>query len=164
MLNNLALLRIDGEVEQPLELSFQDLVAMPPEHQVADVSRLDPKRSGGAVTLAGLLARCRVKPAAGYLTLHSSSDDFHASIPLAAVRERACLIYRLGAAPLPIHSGGPVRFYIPDFASCHTAEVDECANVKFVDRIELSSDRGFDNRPAEDAEHEELHRRQAAGD
>ena len=59
--------------------------------------------------------------------------------------------------------GGPVRFFIPDHAACHVAEVDECANVKFVDRIELTHGRGFDNRPTEEEEHVELHRRQAEG-
>ena len=86
-----------------------------------------------------------------YLTLHSAADDFHASIPLAAVRDRRCLIYRLDGAPLPAKAGGPVRFLIPDHAACHTAEIDECANVKFVDHIELSVERGHDNRPQDEA-------------
>ena len=34
------------------------------------------------------------------------------------------------------------------------------ANVKFVDRIELSAARGLDNRPEEERAHAELHRRQ----
>ena len=119
-----------------------------------------PERTGDAVKLVGLLTAAGVKPAAAWLTLHSSSDDFHASIPLAAVRERAILLYRLDGAPLPIKSGGPVRFLIPDYAACHTDEIDECANVKFVDRIELSIERGRDNRPSEAEEHAELHRRQ----
>jgi hypothetical protein len=52
---------------------------------------------------------------------------------------------------------GPVRFFIPDFAACHTHEIDECANVKFVDRLELTADKGFDNRPHDGAEHAALH-------
>ena len=51
---------------------------------------------------------------AAYLTLHSAADDFHASIPLAAVRDRAMLIYELDGAPLPTKAGGPLRFLIPD--------------------------------------------------
>ena len=132
------ILSIEGEVERPLVLSFDDLAALPAEVQVLDVRRLDPKDAGDAVKLAGLLTAAGVKPAAAWLTLHSSRDDFHASIPLAAVRERAILLYRLDGAPLPIKSGGPVRFLIPNFAACHTDEIDEMRNVKFVDRIELS--------------------------
>jgi DMSO/TMAO reductase YedYZ molybdopterin-dependent catalytic subunit len=97
------------------------------------------------------------KPAARWLTLHSSKDNFHASVPLDAVRDRAIIIYELDGQPLPEKSGGPFRFLIPDFAACHMAEVDECANVKFVDRIELTANRGFDNRPKDDAEHAKLH-------
>jgi len=157
------LLQIDGDVERTLALSFADLAAIDARHQVADVSRLDPKRRGDAVRLAGLLELAGVRPSARYITLHASSDDFHASIPLDAVRDRAILIYRLEQEPLPAKAGGPVRFFIPDFAACHTHEVDECANVKFVDRIELSPTRGRDNRPEEEREHAELHRRQAEG-
>lgn len=157
------MLSIDGEVQRPLALTFVDLGAISAKYQVPDVSQLAPKRSGGAVRLEGLLARAGVKTAADYLTLHSSTDNFHASIPLAAVRERAVLIYRLENGPLPVKAGGPVRFFIPDHTACHVAEVDECANVKFVDRIELTHGRGYDNRPTEDEEHAELHRRQEEG-
>jgi DMSO/TMAO reductase YedYZ molybdopterin-dependent catalytic subunit len=156
-------LTIDGEVDRPQRFSFADLAAFGEEHQVSDVSKLDPKRAGDAVRLNGLLAAAGVKAGATWLTLHASTDDFHASIPLDAVRERAIVIYRLAGAPLPAKSGGPFRFFIPDFAACHTHDVDECANVKFVDRIELSQQRGRDNRPAEERAHAELHRRQAEG-
>jgi len=156
-----SILTIDGEIESPAMLSYDDLAAMDVKHQIADVSRLDPKRKGDAVKLAGLLARVRPKPSARYLTLHASKDDFHASIPLDAVRDRAILIYRLAGEPLPERAGGPVRFFIPDFAACHTSEVDECANVKFVDRLEFSREPGQDNRPHDAKEHAELHDREA---
>ena len=152
-------LRLDGEVENPAAWSFADLASLPETVQVRDVSRIDPKRQGDAVTLAGLLARVRPKASVRYVTLHASADDFHASIPLESVRDRALLIYRLDGQPLPLAAGGPARFYIPDFAACHTAEIDECANVKFVDHIEFSSQRGQDNRPHDEKQHAELHER-----
>ncbi len=155
------LLTIEGDVASPVSLSFEDLAAFPADQQIIDVSRIDPKRQGDAVTLAGLLERVKPGPSTKYLTLHASTDDFHASIPLDAVRERAFLIYRLHGEPLPLTSGGPVRFYIQDFAACHTSEIDECANVKFVDRIELSAAPGQDNRPHDAQEHAELHEREA---
>lgn len=148
---------IAGEVEKPLTITFADLAAIPAEHQVIDVSRLVPGRKGDAVKLAGILQLVRPKSAAKYLGLHASADDFHASIPLSAVVDRALVIYRLDGQPLPAKAGGPVRFFIPDFAACHTNEIDECANVKFVDRLELTADKGFDNRPHDGAEHEALH-------
>jgi len=157
---NAPLLTIDGEVDSPVSLSLEDLAAFDAAHQVLDVSRIDPKRKGDAITLAGLLARVNLKAGAKYLTLHASRDDFHASIPLDAVREKAILIFRLGGQPLPESAGGPVRFYIPDFAACHTSEIDECANVKFVDRIEFSATPGKDNRPHDEKQHAELHERE----
>lgn len=156
------MLAVAGEVDEPGSLTFADFAALPAEFQIADVSRLDPKRKGDAVRLEGLLRRVGVRASASWLTLHASRDDFHASIPLAVVRERAIVIYRVGGEPLPASAGGPFRFYVPDFAACHSAEVDECANVKFVDRIEFSSVRGYDNRPHDAAEHAELHAKESA--
>lgn len=154
------LLTIAGEVERPMQLTFDDLAAIDARHQVVDVSQIDPHRAGDAVRLSGLLELVAARTTAEWIDLHASRDDFHASIPLGAVRERALIIYRLHGAPLPLTSGGPVRFFIPDFAACHTQEIDECANVKFVDQINLSATKGFDNRPHDGTEHEELHRKQ----
>ena len=154
------ILEISGEVARPANLTVDDLAAIDAAAQIADVSTIDPARRGRAVTLEGLLAAVGALPSAVYLTLHASADDFHASVPLAAVRERGILIYQVDGAPLPVAAGGPVRFYISDHAACHSDEVDECANVKFVDRIELTRHRGVDNRPQDDESHEELHRRE----
>src|SRR6476620_8175304 len=127
-------LAISGECNDPRSLSFDDLSDIASEYQVPDVSRIVPGRKGDAVRFAGILGLVQPKPAAKYLGLHSSTDDFHASIPLAAVADKALVIYRLNGQPLPEKSGGPIHFFIPDFAACNTSEIDECANVKFVDR------------------------------
>lgn len=155
------MLTVSGEVAQSRTLGFQDLAAIDGRHQVVDVSRMVAGRKGDAVTLGGILELVAPKNSAKYLGLHSSTDNFHASIPLEAVKDRALVIYRLEGQPLPTKAGGPVRFFIPDFAACHTEEIDECANVKFVDRIELTAEKGFDNRPHDGSTHEELHRKQA---
>ncbi len=152
-----ALLKITGRAEREMSLTFDDLSGVDAEQQIADMSAIDPKRKGAAVRLEGLLSLVGVKVEAAYLGLHASKDDFHASVPLEAVRERGLVIYRIDDGPLDEAAGGPVRFYIPDFAACHTAEVDECANVKFVDWIELTAEKGFDNRPHDGKEHEALH-------
>jgi len=151
------LLRIDGHVALPLQLTFEDFAAIPADKQVADVSRFHPNRQGDAVSLEALLAKAQPKPEAKYLTLHATADDFHASIPLGAVRGEGLVVYRLGGGPLPVKNGGPIRFLIRNPAACHTDELDDCANVKFVDRIELTTGKGRDNRPHDDVEHEKLH-------
>jgi DMSO/TMAO reductase YedYZ molybdopterin-dependent catalytic subunit len=157
------MLTITGEVAEPRTLAFADLAKIPDEFQVRDISRMVPGREGDAVTLAGVLAVVKPTERARYLGLHASADDFHASIPLASVVDRALVIYRHNGEPLPAKSGGPVRFFIPDFAACHTDEIDECANVKFVDRMELTAEKGFDNRPHDGEAHTALHARQDQG-
>ncbi len=151
------LLRIDGEVSHPLALTFDDLAAIPAAQQVADVSRYHPKRQGDAVTLESLLTKAQPRPSASYLTVHATADDFHASVPLAEIRGEGLVVYRLAGGPLPVKNGGPIRFLIRNPAACHTDELDDCANVKFVDRIELTIGKGRDNRPHDDAEHAKLH-------
>jgi len=151
------LLKITGEVESPRELTFADLAGIDPQEQIVDVSKLAAGRKGDAIRLAGLLALVKPTSSAKYLNLHSTTDNFHASIPLSAVAEKAIVIYRLDGQPLSTKAGGPVRFFIPDHKACHTDEIDECANVKFVDTIELAATRGFDNRPHDEQEHAELH-------
>jgi DMSO/TMAO reductase YedYZ molybdopterin-dependent catalytic subunit len=153
-------LRIDGEVETSRELTFADLAEVGEESQIVDISRLDPKRKGDAIKIAGLLELVGVKESANYIGLHGTLDNFHASIPLAPVRDRAFLIYRVDGEPLDVKAGGPFRFYILDHAACHMGEIDECANVKFVDHIELTTEKGFDNRPDDDDEHAKLHEKE----
>jgi DMSO/TMAO reductase YedYZ molybdopterin-dependent catalytic subunit len=155
------MLTITGLAESPRSLTFADLAAIPPEHQVIDVSQLVPGRKGDAVKLRGILELVRPASDAKWLGLHAAKDDFHASIPLEAVADKGLVIYRLDGQPLPEKAGGPVRFFLPDFAACHTHEIDECANVKFVDTLELTAAKGFDNRPHDGDEHAELHANEA---
>ena len=156
-MNSEVLIRIDGEVESPLSFAFSDLLAVDNKQQISDVSPIAPKRQGGAVRLAGLLERVAVRRTAKYIGLHATRDNFHASVPLDAIRDRAIIIYHRENSPLSVAEGGPLRLFIPDHAACRVDEIDECANVKFLDHIELTAVRGFDNRPQDDTEHEQLH-------
>ena len=151
------LLRVSGEVETPRQFTFADLASLDEVYQIADVTRHGAKRPGAAILLRGILQAVGLKSSGKFLGLHSDSDDFHASIPLGPVKEKAFLIYRLNDQPLPHAAGGPLRFFVPDHASCHAAEIDECANVKFAEHFEITAARGFDNRPQDDDEHERLH-------
>lgn len=148
-------LKIDGKVNRPLELDFEDLKDM--QDQVEDVSVLFPKRAGSAVPLQSILARAELQDGARYLTVTSTDGAFAASVPLDAVLDSALVLYRTGEAPLPESKGGPFRFLIPGAASCHTAEIDTCANVKFVGSLSLSEDRGEDTRPTTPRNHKALH-------
>ena len=148
---------IDGAVEQPLILSLEDFAGFAEADQVSDVSRFHPGRGGDAVTLESVLRRARPRPEATYLTLHAGRDDFHVSVPLRAVLSQGLIVYRWNGEPLGVPQGGPIRFLIKDQAACHTDELDDCANVKYLERIELTAGKGLDTRPRDDAEHEALH-------
>jgi DMSO/TMAO reductase YedYZ molybdopterin-dependent catalytic subunit len=151
------LLKVEGAVEHPLSLVFEDLARLPAAVQVLDVSRFHPTRQGDGVTLEALLERARPHNEANYLTLHADRDDFHVSIPLQAVRGEGIVVYRLGESRLGPEHGGPIRFLIRDPAVCHTDELDDCANVKYLSRIELTIRRGRDTRPTDEATHAALH-------
>jgi len=152
-----SILIVDGAVERPLSLTFDDLKALPEAQQVADVSRFHPKRQGDGVTLEAILERVGPRPEADYLTLHADRDDFHVSVPLEAIRAEGIVVYHRGGSPLGTEQGGPIRFLIRDPAVCHTDELDDCANVKYLSRIELTVRKGRDTRPRTDEEHAQLH-------
>ena len=154
------LLTVDGEVEHPLHLSFEDFQKFDAKDHVKDVSRFCSTRQGDGITLNSLLERVKTKPSGTYLTLHATADDFAASLPLSAVRDEGIIVFQVNGERLPASLGGPIRFLIRDSAACHTAELDDCANVKFIDRIELTAGKGRDTRPEDDEQHESLHRTQ----
>lgn len=160
MANAPAKLIIRGEVEVPCELTLSDLKGISSDFQIEDVSQIASGRTGTAVRLAGILSLVKPKASAKYLTLHAARDDFHASIPLEAIADKAIVIYRIGEEPLSVKAGGPYRFFIPDHAACRVADVDECANVKFIDEMEFTATRGHDNRPHDEAEHAALHEKE----
>ena len=155
------LLRFEGAVGRALGVGFADLLGMPEASQVADVSRFQPARKGDAVTLAALLELAGPDPGATHVTLHADRDDFHVSVPLEAIRDQGMVVYRLGDEPLGPEQGGPIRLLIRDPTACHSGELDECANVKYLSRGELTVGRGRDTRPVDEAEHRALHDRQA---
>jgi DMSO/TMAO reductase YedYZ molybdopterin-dependent catalytic subunit len=156
-----AVLRIEGAVERPLLLSYADLEALPERDQVYDVSQFHPQRRGDGVALDAILGRALVRPDAKYVTLHADRDDFHVCVPMEALRNQGVVVYRLGRDRLGAENGGPFRLIIRDPAACHTGELDDCANVKYLSRIELTTGRGRDTRPASDADHAALHESQA---
>ena len=150
-------LEVDGLVDEPQTFTFEALSELP--DQIVDVSELAPGRRGGAVTLSALIQASQPRDAGQYITLQA--DDFSASVPLAAVMEHALLVYQLEDAPLPSSQGGPFRFLIPDVSACGTDEIDECASVKYLQRITLTAEKGQDTRPMNRLQHVGLHAREA---
>ena len=118
---------------QALALSQTDLAA---RTDVIEIAKLDSKRTGRAVRLADLLGDVEIDEGAE-LVLSSSTDGFSATLPLDAAVEVGLVWFAGTDGPLTKEQGGPFRFLIPNAAECKTAVLDTCANVKFVDRIEV---------------------------
>lgn len=127
-------LRVTGAVAQALDLSTDDLAALP--DQVPDVGALVPGRAGAGVRLRAILERAQVEAGAAYVTL-ASSDGFSICVPRAGVAE-GIVAYRLGAGALPERDGGPLRFYVGRDVACEGGPVDACANVKRLVELHLS--------------------------
>ncbi len=138
-------LKIEGAVQTQATLDYDALAAFPADSRIDDVSQVDPNRSGRAVTLAGLLDQASPTDDASHVTLHSD-DGFAASLPLGDVRDLGIVLFEHDGEPLDSRFGGPFRFLIPNAAECKTAELDACANVKHLARIELTAGPGHDTR------------------
>lgn len=135
-------LRVDGRVDRPHAFDFADLAALPAESQVPDLAAIQPARRGAGVALAALLDRVGVDPGATRAILHADRDGFRVALPLAALRDRGVVAYAAeGGGPLPAKQGGPFRMLVRDAAGCDPSagqELDECANVKYLSRVELA--------------------------
>lgn len=151
-------LEVTGEVTSSKRFTFDELKRLP--GQVADVGALLPGREGQGVRLASILAAAGPGKEAAYMTLSTGDGAFSASVPRAIVAERGIVVYALNGQPLPEAKGGPVRFYIQDVDSCGVADLDQCANVKHLARIELSRTPGRDVRPKTKKAHDALHERE----
>lgn len=139
-------LNITGLVKNPSSLSFQGLCDVASKHQILDISQLSDKWQGSALRLEGLLDLVVPDETADYITFHCEADNFHASVPLKLVKHTTMLIYRMDDDWLPEDKGGPIRLWIPNTVSCQTGELDDCANVKHLDGIELNCGQGKDTR------------------
>ena len=150
-------LKISGEVERPIEMTREEFGSIDASARVDDLSRLGVDKRGSAVKLRALVERAGPKATVRFVTFHAPRDDFYASAPLDRIIDEGYVIYGLDGAELPESNGGPFRFFIPNPAACKTDEIDECLNVKYLEEIILSSAKGRDTRPRDEAEHAKLH-------
>jgi DMSO/TMAO reductase YedYZ molybdopterin-dependent catalytic subunit len=127
-------LRIDGLVGQPLELSYDELLALPKARQVSTFHCVtgwivDNVRWGG-VRFHDLLARAKPLPQAGALHFISAEKPYDDYLDMRQVALRdVMLAYELDGKPLPQEHGAPVRVVIP--------EMYGYKNVKWVEQIQL---------------------------
>ncbi len=142
-------LTIDGLVEKPVSLSYEQLLALPRADQVSTfhcVTGWTVKNvRWGGVRFSDLLAAAAPTAAATALTFTSAEKPYTDSLTLKqAELHDAMLAYEMDDKPLSRPHGAPVRVVIPDMYGYK--------NVKWVERITLTDqaetgyweDRGYD--------------------
>ena len=139
-------LRVGGLVDHPLELSYDQLLAMP--HIEADVTlSCVSNRVGGdlvgnarwqGVSLKALLDRAGVQPA-GTQIVGKSVDGFTAGFPTAIGMQQqdAMVALAMNGEPLPAKHGFPARLVIPGLYGYVSA-------TKWLASIELTDFDSFD--------------------
>jgi 2-dehydropantoate 2-reductase len=135
--------RIDGDVVQPLALDRRAFVQLPEKHRVDDVGTVAPGMAGRAVTMSGLLEIPALGIEADHVTIHSQDGRYAATLTLEQARRYGLLLYEMEGKPIPDSKGGPFRFIAPGLG-------DLCAHVKGVGRIEVRAGSGKDTRPPAD--------------
>jgi DMSO/TMAO reductase YedYZ molybdopterin-dependent catalytic subunit len=134
-------LKIDGFVDNPFEITYAELLAMPQEEHVITLSCVSNEIGGplvgnavwGGVPLRALLERAKVQPA-GVQIVGRSVDDFTAGFPteLALDGRHALLAVSMNGEPLPVVHGVPARLVVPGLYGYVSA-------VKWIDEIRLES-------------------------
>ena len=111
-------LRVDGLVERPLDLTYDELVALPRADQVSDFHcvtgwSVEDVRWGG-VRFGDLLAAARPLPAARAIEFVSAEEPYADTLTLEQARSAdAMLAYEMDGAPLSRPHGGPARVVMP---------------------------------------------------
>ena len=142
-------LKVDGLVDQPFTLTYDELVAMPPTKLTRDFQCVTgwrvPEVEWTGVRLADLLDRAGVQARATALRFHSFDGAYTESLTLAQARRNDVIIaYELEGSPLSDEHGGPARLYV--------APMYGYKSCKWLDHIELTKsveegyweERGYD--------------------
>ena len=110
-------LRVEGEVERPLRLSWTELRALPQVTEASDFhcvttwSRMDMQWTG--VRLAEVLAMAEPSEAAAFV-FFTAADGYTTNLPLEeALKSDVLLGHTVDGEALPLEHGGPLRVITP---------------------------------------------------
>ena len=111
-------LKVHGAVDNPFEIDFAGLLAMPQINQTCDVhcvtkwSLLDSHWTG--VRVSDLAARARVRGNAHHV-IFEAAHGYTANIPLReALKPNVLVAHKYEGNPLPRAHGAPVRALVPE--------------------------------------------------
>jgi DMSO/TMAO reductase YedYZ molybdopterin-dependent catalytic subunit len=109
---------VDGLVENPISLTYEQLLALPSVKQVSDFHCVEgwsvPNVRWEGVRLQTLLDMVRPKAEAAYLTFHALDGYYTDSLSLGqASLPDALIAYKMYDQPLTPDHGRPLRFIMP---------------------------------------------------
>ncbi|MGH2677236.1 MAG: sulfite oxidase-like oxidoreductase [Actinomycetota bacterium] len=141
--------RVDGEVEQPVQWSWEEFRALPPAtltsdfHCVTGWSKLDNEWEG--VRFREIAERVRPRRSASHALVEAPSG-YTANLPLEALTEDDVLFaWSHNGEPLPPEHGGPLRLVVPKRYGWKS--VKWAVRVRFLDRDVRGywEERGYHN-------------------
>jgi DMSO/TMAO reductase YedYZ molybdopterin-dependent catalytic subunit len=142
-------LAVDGAVETPLSLGWDELQSLPQEEEEADFhcvtgwSILDLALTG--VRLETVLALARPRPDATHVMIHGT-DGYSTNLPLEeALKPDVLLVHAVDGAQLPAAHGGPVRIVVPQLYAWKGAKWVSRIEVMTRDRRGYWEIRGYSN-------------------
>jgi methionine sulfoxide reductase catalytic subunit len=134
-------LTVEGLVKTPLDLSWNDFLALPQSRETQDFTCVEGWEVRGAewtgVRLSELVDRAGLDPSATHLVFLSSDLEYYDSLTVAEARADQTLLARaLNGEPLTFEHGWPVRLVTPGLYGYKY--------VKWVMRINVitAADRG----------------------
>lgn len=141
--------RVDGEVEQPVQWSWEEFRALPTAtltsdfHCVTGWSKLDNEWEG--VRFREIAEKVRPRPSASHALVEAPSG-YTANLPLEALTEDDVLFaWSHNGEPLPPEHGGPLRLVVPKRYGWKS--VKWAVRVRFLDRDVRGywEERGYHN-------------------
>jgi DMSO/TMAO reductase YedYZ molybdopterin-dependent catalytic subunit len=142
---------IQGLVDVPMSLGWQDLQVLPRTKVFADMhcvtrwSRLGNLWEG--VATRELLSRAKVSPLARFVLVHAYDNDYTTNVPLEyLLTEDALLADTHDGEPLSAEHGGPVRLVVPRLYAWKSAKWAKGLEVLSEDRAGLWENGGYHMR------------------
>ncbi|MFH1981867.1 MAG: molybdopterin-dependent oxidoreductase [Pseudomonadota bacterium] len=142
-------LRVHGEVERPLVLSYRELLALDQVNIICDIhcvtgwTLLDSNWRG--VRLATILDIVRPRRSGGFV-IFEAAGGYTSNVPISEARkENVILAHSFFGEKLPQAHGAPVRALVPDRYFYKSAKWIEAVKVTVVDEPGFWESRGFSN-------------------
>jgi len=142
-------LRVEGEVERPLRLTWPQFLALPSTVSVSDFhcvtgwSRLDNRWEG--VLFKDIAALARPSPRARFVTIEAEYG-YTTSLPLAELMEEdVILAYRHDGRDLESIHGGPLRLVVPKKYAYKAAKWVRALRFTAEQELGFWETRGYSN-------------------